>query len=115
MSSSARRQLPPTSTTGSSVGPGGCHCAATPITLVLNHSGPGTRGPKYYSGGHHVRFHVDHPLIGDTATLLLASAYGSSTATTGAVTSPDGVLSVRTTSLGPVLFDAKMLTVYLHS
>ena len=58
-------------------------------------------------------------LLGATATLLLASACGSTTATPGGATSPTsaassgGVLGVRTTSLGPVLVDAKGLTVYL--
>ena len=58
-------------------------------------------------------------LAGATATILLASACGSTTATPGVVASPTsaaapgGVLGVRTTSLGPVLVDAKGLTVYL--
>ncbi len=58
-------------------------------------------------------------LLGATATLLLASACGSSTATPGAGTSavkaglPGGVLGVATTALGPVLVDSKGLTVYL--
>ena len=58
-------------------------------------------------------------LLGATATLLLASACGSATATSGGATSPTsaapsgGILGVRTTSLGPVLVDAKGMTVYL--
>ena len=58
-------------------------------------------------------------LIGATATVLLASACGSTTtATPGAPASPTsgstgGVVGVRTTSLGPILVDAKGLTVYL--
>ena len=58
-------------------------------------------------------------LVGATATILLASACGSTTATPGVAASPTsaaasgGVLAVRTTSLGPVLVDAKGLTVYL--
>ena len=58
-------------------------------------------------------------LLGTTATLLLASACGSSTVTSGAGTSPTnattpgGVLGVATTSLGPVLVDSLGLTVYL--
>jgi predicted lipoprotein with Yx(FWY)xxD motif len=62
-------------------------------------------------------------LLGATATLLLASACGTTTNTTGATpgagadqattATAGGVLSVRTTSLGPVLVDAKGLTVYL--
>jgi predicted lipoprotein with Yx(FWY)xxD motif len=58
-------------------------------------------------------------LLGATATLLLASACGSSTVTSGAGTgalkagSPGGVLSVANTALGPVLVDSKGLTVYL--
>ena len=53
------------------------------------------------------------------AALLLASACGSSTVTSGAGTSPTnattpgGVLGVATTSLGPVLVDSLGLTVYL--
>jgi predicted lipoprotein with Yx(FWY)xxD motif len=58
-------------------------------------------------------------LLGATATVLLASACGSSTVTPVAATSatkataPGGVLGVATTSLGPVLVDSKGLTVYL--
>lgn len=58
-------------------------------------------------------------LAGAAAILLLASACGSSTVTSGAVTSPtnattpSGVLGVATTSLGPVLVDHSGLTVYL--
>jgi len=58
-------------------------------------------------------------LVGATATVLLASACGSTTTSTpGAPASPasastGAVLGVRTTSLGPVLVDAKGLTVYL--
>ena len=58
-------------------------------------------------------------LVGATATVLLAAACGNTTTTTpGAPASPasastGGVLGVRTTSLGPVLVDAKGLTVYL--
>jgi len=62
-------------------------------------------------------------LVGATATLLLASACGTTTNTTGATpgagagqataATAGGVLSVRTTALGPVLVDAKGLTVYL--
>lgn len=58
-------------------------------------------------------------LLGATATLLLASACGSNTATQGAgagavkVGAPGGVLGVATTSLGPVLVDSQGLTVYL--
>jgi predicted lipoprotein with Yx(FWY)xxD motif len=58
-------------------------------------------------------------ILGATATLLLASACGSATATSGGATSPTGavssggILGVSTTSLGPVLVDAKGMTVYL--
>jgi len=58
-------------------------------------------------------------LLGSTAALLLASACGSATANPGGATSPTnaassgGILGVRTTSLGPVLVDAKGMTVYL--
>jgi predicted lipoprotein with Yx(FWY)xxD motif len=56
-------------------------------------------------------------LLGATATLLLATACGSTAApgagtTVGAVT-PGGVLGVANTSLGPVLVDSKGMTVYL--
>ena len=56
-------------------------------------------------------------LLGVTATVLLASACGS-TVTPGAGTSatttttPGGVMGVATTSLGSVLVDSKGLTVY---
>lgn len=63
-------------------------------------------------------------LLGATATLLLASACGSTTASPGAGTNPvkanapgavapGGVLGVATTSLGPVLVDSQGFTVYL--
>ena len=58
-------------------------------------------------------------LLGAAVTLLLASACGSSTVTSGAgpsptnATTPGGVLGVATTSLGPVLVDSLGLTVYL--
>lgn len=57
-------------------------------------------------------------LLGATATVLLASACGSTTATPGVAASPTsastgGVLGLRTTSLGPVLVDAQGITVYL--
>ena len=58
-------------------------------------------------------------LLGATAVVALASACGSTTATSGAGASPTsastsgGVLSVRTTSVGPVLVDAKGFTVYM--
>jgi len=57
-------------------------------------------------------------LLGATATVLLASACGSSTVTPAATSSTKaatsgGVLGVATTSLGPVLVDSKGLTVYL--
>ncbi|MEO8519090.1 MAG: hypothetical protein ABI438_07885 [Dermatophilaceae bacterium] len=76
---------------------------------------------------------MSHPklavrLLGAAATVLLASACGSTPSTpagpgatgaTGAAPSPinaaasGGVLGVHTTSLGPVLVDAKGMTVYL--
>lgn len=58
-------------------------------------------------------------LLGAAATLLLASACGSNTATPGAgasaikAGSPGGALGVAATSLGPVLVDSNGLTVYL--
>ena len=56
-------------------------------------------------------------LLGATATLLLASACGSTAApgagTTSVAVAPGGVLGVATTSLGPVLVDSKGMTVYL--
>ncbi|MEP7191572.1 MAG: hypothetical protein ABI903_01760 [Actinomycetota bacterium] len=60
-------------------------------------------------------------LLGAAATLMLAAACGTSTTTSASsVAGPDaikaaagGVLSVATTSLGPVLVDSKGLTVYL--
>jgi predicted lipoprotein with Yx(FWY)xxD motif len=63
-------------------------------------------------------------LLGAAATLMLATACGTSTTTsassaaTGApatapAAAPGGVLAVATTSLGPVLVDGKGLTVYL--
>jgi predicted lipoprotein with Yx(FWY)xxD motif len=58
-------------------------------------------------------------LLGATAAVLLASACGSTTATPGTGASPTsaatsgGALGVRTTSLGPVVVDAKGFTVYL--
>jgi predicted lipoprotein with Yx(FWY)xxD motif len=57
-------------------------------------------------------------LLGATATVLLASACGSSTAPSAGTSAtkaatPGGVLSLATTSLGPVLVDSKGLTVYL--
>jgi predicted lipoprotein with Yx(FWY)xxD motif len=56
-------------------------------------------------------------LLGATATLLLASACGSTAApgagTTNVAVTPGGVLGVATTSLGPVLVDSKGMTVYL--
>jgi predicted lipoprotein with Yx(FWY)xxD motif len=57
-------------------------------------------------------------LLGATATVLLASACGS-TVTSGAGTTATttaasgGVLGVATTSLGPILVDSKGRTVYL--
>jgi predicted lipoprotein with Yx(FWY)xxD motif len=60
-------------------------------------------------------------LLGAAATLMLAAACGTS-ATTSASSSapgsatpaaPGGVVGVATTSLGPVLVDAKGLTVYM--
>ena len=56
--------------------------------------------------------------LGASAALLVASACGSTTANSGAPAAPTsastgGVLSVRTTSLGPVLVDSNGLTVYL--
>jgi predicted lipoprotein with Yx(FWY)xxD motif len=63
-------------------------------------------------------------LLGGAATLMLAAACGSNSATpastvtsgaTGSATpsATGGVLGVATTSLGPVLVDGKGLTVYL--
>jgi hypothetical protein len=63
-------------------------------------------------------------LFAVTATLLLASACGSNTATPTAATpsgtttpskstTRGGVLGVATTSLGPVLVDSQGMTVYL--
>src|SRR5450759_3141451 len=58
-------------------------------------------------------------LLGAAATILLASACGTSTAATGAGANaikagmPGGVLGVAKTSLGPVLVDSKGFTVYL--
>jgi predicted lipoprotein with Yx(FWY)xxD motif len=58
-------------------------------------------------------------LLGATATVLIASACGSSTVNGDAGASAvragarGGVLSVATTSLGPVLVDSHGLTVYL--
>jgi predicted lipoprotein with Yx(FWY)xxD motif len=67
-------------------------------------------------------------LLGATATILLASACGSSTVTPAApaastagnaasspskAATPGGVLGEATTSLGPVLVDSSGLTVYL--
>lgn len=58
-------------------------------------------------------------LVGAAATLLLATACGSTTVPPAAGTSPSGastpggVLSLATTSLGPVLVDSKGMTVYL--
>jgi len=58
-------------------------------------------------------------LLGAAATILLASACGTSTAATGAGANaikagmPGGVLGVAKTALGPVLVDSKGLTVYL--
>ena len=58
-------------------------------------------------------------LLGAAATLLLASACGSSTPAPAAgpsatrAATPGGVLGIATTSLGPVLVDGNGLTVYL--